>query len=321
VAELTIIIPAYNEELALEETLETLKPFARQNNWDILVVNDGSTDGTARILAGISGIWFISHSYNKGYGASLKTGIGAASSPLIAFYDADGQHRPEDVVGMMQSFKSKNCDMLVGERGKDSHRDWLRRPGKWLLGKVANYLAERKIPDLNSGLRIIKRETIIPLLHLFPNGFSFSTTSTIAFFNLGFSVAYYPIKVNKRVGKSSVKQLKHGTAVIMLMIRLILLFNPLKIFLPASMYLFIIGMVYEIIWGIFLIPTNVRLIPAAFFTILTSVLVFFFGLVVDQISELRKHLSLKSFNKNELPQTMDSAVIPVDKTSNQEPST
>ena len=317
-AELTIIIPAYNEELALRETIETLTPIALRNNWDILVVNDGSTDRTAVILAGIPGIRFISHTYNKGYGASLKTGINAASSPLIAFYDADGQHRPTDVEEMMRYFKSHNCDMLVGERGKDSHRDWLRRPGKWLLAKVANYLAEHKIPDLNSGLRIIKREIMIPLLHLFPNGFSFSTTSTIAFFNLGFSVDYYPIKVNKRIGKSSVKQFKHGTTVILLMIRLILLFNPLKIFLPVSLYLFIIGMLYEIIWGIFLIPNNVRLIPAAFFTILTSILVFFFGLVVDQISELRKHLSLKSFDKSEVPRVIETASLSADKNPNRE---
>ncbi len=307
--ELTVVIPAYNEELALADTLAALIPVARRNHWDILVVNDGSTDDTGAVLTGIPDIRYISHPYNKGYGASLKTGIGAAFSPWIAFYDADGQHRPADLENMARHNKTHQSDMVVGARGKDSYRDKRRSVGKWLLKKIANRLAERKIPDLNSGLRIVKRDTIIPMLHLFPNGFSFSTTSTIAFFNLGFAVEYYPIKVNKRVGKSSVKQFKDGAGIIILMIRLILLFNPLRVFLPASFYLLVVGLIYEVIWGILLSPLHPRLIPAAFFTILTSILVFFFGLVVDQISELRKHLSLKSFPSAEslAPQTPDAA--------------
>jgi glycosyltransferase involved in cell wall biosynthesis len=285
---LTIIIPAFNEELGIESTIRKVLPLAQKHNWIILVINDGSVDKTAGVLKKLSGIEIIDHPYNKGYGASLKTGILQAETELIAFYDADGQHNPDDLENLFNNFQ--NYDMLIGMRAKNSHQDWLRRPGKWVLTKVANLLTGNKIPDLNSGLRIIRRDIIIKMLHLFPQGFSFSTTSTIAFMNLGYNVGYYPIVVNKRVGTSTVKQFKHGSASIMLMLRLIVLFNPLKVFMPACIFLFIFGTIYEIIFGIILLlPDNFRLIPAAFFMILTSILIFFFGLVVDQISELRKH--------------------------------
>jgi glycosyltransferase involved in cell wall biosynthesis len=285
---LSIIIPAFNEEMGIESTINYLLPIAQKNDWRILVINDGSVDKTAEILKTMMEIEVINHPYNKGYGASLKTGIISSDSELVAFYDADGQHNPQDLENLFNSFK--NYDMLIGMRGKNSHHDSLRKPGKWVLSKVANLLTGNKIPDLNSGLRIIRRDIIIKMLHLFPQGFSFSTTSTIAFMNLGYNVGYYPIVVNKRMGSSTVKQLKHGSDTIMLMLRLIVLFNPLKVFMPASIFLFIFGTIYEIIFGIvLLLPDNFRLIPAAFFMILTSILIFFFGLVVDQISELRKH--------------------------------
>jgi len=282
---LTIIIPAYNEELGIKATIENLLPFAQKHDWRILIVNDGSKDNTEAIISSIKNVDTINHSYNKGYGAALKTGIRAAETDYIAMYDADGQHNPEDLEAMWQN--DENYDMLIGERGKDSHQDWMRKPGKWMLAKIANFLTERKIPDLNSGLRIIKREILINRLHLFSNAFSFSTTSTVALMNLGYNIKYFPIKVNKRVGTSTVRQFKHGTNTIMLILRLIMLFNPLKVFLPVSGFLFICGIVYELIWGIILIE-GVSLLPTAILLLISSLLVFFFGLIADQISEIRK---------------------------------
>ena len=283
---ITVIIPAYNEEEGIANTINTLKEYGLDKGWKIIVVNDGSTDDTKAILESIPDITLINHPYNKGYGASLKTGILNANTELISFYDADGQHRPEDLDKMLQEFGK--YDMLVGQRGKDSHQEWIRKPGKWVLSKVANILAERKIPDLNSGLRIIKRSIISKMLFLFPDGFSFSTTSTIAFINMGYSVGYHPIIVNKRIGKSTVKQLKHGTSTLMLILRLIVLFNPLKVFLPVSFSLMGLGVIYEIFWGILLID-GIKLIPGALLLILAGLLIFFFGLLADQISEIRKH--------------------------------
>jgi glycosyltransferase involved in cell wall biosynthesis len=288
---LTIIIPAYNEELGIASTLEALLPLAKQNNWSIIVVNDGSNDNSQQILENISGIKLIKHPHNKGYGAALKTGIKAASSDYIAMYDADGQHNPSDLESMWSNIG--NNDMLVGERGKNSHKDWIRVPGKWVLGKTANFLTGIKIPDLNSGLRIIKRDILINRLHLFSNSFSFSTTSTVALINLGYLVEYFPIKVNKRIGTSTVKQLKHGSNTILLILRLVMLFNPLKVFLPTSFILIFFGVIYEIIWGIVL-NTGVSLLPTAVFLLISGVLIFLFGLIADQISEIRKQQIVNS---------------------------
>lgn len=286
--EFTIIIPVFNEDAAIESTLNELIQFPKAKDWNIVVVNDGSTDNTKSILEKFSNLKIINHPYNKGYGAALKSGIKNSDTDLICFYDADGQHNPADVKNLLDNIGS--FDMLVGERGKDSYKEWIRKPGKWLLSKVANFLAGKKIPDLNSGLRVIRRDIISGLLHLFPDGFSFSTTSTIAFINLGYNLGYFPIKTKKRTGKSTVKQIRHGSNVLLLILRLIILFNPLKVFIPISFSLIIIGMIYEVYQGIILLGfEKARLIPGAFFLIITGILIFFFGLVVDQISEMRKH--------------------------------
>ena len=275
---LTVIIPAYNEAKGIRQTVIDLGTSARKFNWTILVINDGSTDNTVNELRDIPDLTIINHPYNKGYGASLKTGINYAETDLVALYDADGQHRPEDLERLYKGLG--DYDMIIGERGKDSHHDRMRKPGKWILSKTANFLTGRKIPDLNSGLRIIRKDIIKKLLHLFPDGFSFSTTSTIAFINMGYNVGYIPIKVNRRKGKSSVKQIKHGSGILLLILRLIVLFNPLKVFIPVSLFLFLAGFIYEIIYGIILIP-GIKILPAALLAFISGILVFFFGLVVD----------------------------------------
>jgi len=283
---LTIIIPAYNEELAINSTLQELTILTTKNEWNIIVVNDGSTDKTREIVEKYDEVRLINHPYNKGYGASLKTGIKSAETDIVAIYDSDGQHTPEDLEKLYENYQS--YDMIIGERQKESHQEWLRKPGKFLLSKIANFLTGVKIPDLNSGLRIINRDIIIKILHLFPDGFSFSTTSTIAFLNLGYNVKYIPILTRKRIGKSTVKQLKHGSSVLLLILRLIVLFNPLKVFIPTSIFLFVLGLIYEIIYGIIMIPNEVRFIQGALFIMIASVIIFFFGILVEQISELRK---------------------------------
>lgn len=280
-SKLTIIIPAYNEEIGIGQTLDTLLPIAKKNNFEVIVINDGSTDNTSGI-AQKKNVRIINHSRNKGYGAALKSGIKAASTPYVGLYDADGQHNPEDLVNLWNNLGDK--DMIVGMRGKDSHQEWLRKPGKWVLKKTANFLTGVKIPDLNSGLRIIKRECLITRLHLFSDSFSFSTTSTVAFMNMGLYVDYYPIKVSKRVGKSTVRQLKHGSKTFMLILRMVILFNPLKVFIPTSLFLMIGG----IGWGIYGFITFSRFSNSAILISLTGLLFFFMGLISDQISTLNK---------------------------------
>jgi glycosyltransferase involved in cell wall biosynthesis len=283
---LTIIIPAYNEAMAISKTIEDLKHFAEKNKWKIVVVNDGSSDNTKKILSKAEGITVKDHKINRGYGASLKTGINEAKTKLVAFYDADGQHDPKDLEKLWNSYEDH--DMIVGKRSKGSHFLLSRAPGKWVLSKVANFLTGQKIPDLNSGLRIVRREVISKYLDLFPDGFSFSTTSSIALLSDKREVAYIPIKTRKRIGKSSVNQIRDGFSTILLILRLISLFNPLKVFLPASFFLIFIGVIYEIIWGYFL-STHLRLLPGALLTILTGIILFFFSLIMDQISQMRRN--------------------------------
>lgn len=283
---LTVIIPAYNEEEAISGTIENLKPFIEKYRWNILVVNDGSTDRTKEVLSGLGFIKVIDHKLNRGYGASLKTGIQNSETEIISFLDADGQHDPKDLEKMWLAYNDQ--DMIVGERVKGSHISLIRAPGKFILSKTANFLTGRKIPDLNSGLRIVKKDTLVKYLHLFPEGFSFSTTSTIALLSDKKTVDYFPIQTRKRLGKSSVSQIRDGFNTLLLILRLIVLFNPLKVFIPSSFFLVIIGMIYEIIWGYILSP-HIRLLPGALMTILTGIIIFFFALIMDQISQIRRN--------------------------------
>lgn len=283
---LTIIIPAYNEEKAIGKTLESLLPAAEKNGWKIIVVNDGSPDATLKKIEEFASVKVLNHKINRGYGASLKTGINASETELIAFYDADGQHEPQELEKLWNAWKDQ--DMIVGQRVKGSHFSLSRAPGKWVLGKTANFLAGRKIPDLNSGLRIVKKDLIKKYLQLFPDGFSFSTTSTIALLGDKREVEYVPIKTAKRTGKSSVNQIKDGFNTMLLILRLIVLFNPLKVFIPASFFLILISLIYEILWG-YVFSAHLRMLPGALLTFLTGIIIFFFALIMDQVSQIRRN--------------------------------
>lgn len=279
---ISIVIPAYNEEAGIKSTISRLITFIEKKDWEIIVVNDGSTDDTKIQLKNFSQITVIEHPYNKGYGAAIKTGISNANGQVVVLFDADGQHDPADVPRLLD--KLPYYDMVVGKRTKDSKQDWLRRPGKFLLRLTANLLTEKKIPDLNCGLRAIKRDVIIEMLELFPEGFSFSTTSTIAFYKMGYNVCYVPVTTRERIGKSSVRQVKHGPEVLLLILRLITLFSPLKIFINAAIAMFSIGVIYQIEE---IIRKGFHIVNGALLLIIAGILVFLFGLMADQISSLR----------------------------------
>jgi len=257
---------------------------AHAPEFTIIVVNDGSTDGTAKTLAGIPGITVLRHKKNKGYGAALKTGIRSASTDFVMTYDSDGQHRPEDAVAIANFLKNGDFDLAVGARGANSYQVPIRRPGKWLLTKVANHLARTKIPDLNSGLRAFRRSAILRYLHIMPDGFSFSTTSTLAMFNGGYVVEYHPINVAKRLGKSTVK-LQDGLDTLMLIIRIMVLFQPLRFFTPISMFFMVVGGTKGFFWDWLYRQGGVT--TSSLLVFVTGVLVFCLGVLSDQISSLR----------------------------------
>lgn len=282
--ELTVIIPVYNEEKAIRQTLGELLTAIGSKSWQIIVVNDGSADQSAAILEDFQErLQIIHHPYNRGYGAALKTGIRAADSELLAIYDADGQHRPEDLLHLFE--KIAGFDMVIGKRAPGSRADILRMPGKWVLTHAANFIVGQKIADINSGLRIFRRPFIRKVLHLMPDGFSFTSTSTVAALKMGFLVDFYPIQTRRRIGTSTVRQVRHGPLVLMLILRLVVLFSPLRIFIPVAMALAGIGLVY----ATYVIATvRLTLANGALLCMLAALMIFFFGLVVDQISLMRR---------------------------------
>jgi len=279
--EITIIIPAYNEEEGIADVITRLKKLPEK--YGILVVDDGSTDDTYKI-ARAAGVKVIRHPYNKGYGAALKTGIRNVKADVVLLMDADGQHHPGDIKKLTQHIGE--YDMVVGARTKKSKVSLLRRPGKRILSITANYLAGMKIPDLNSGFRALKKNVAMEYLHILPNTFSFSTTITLALINAGFSVKYVPIEAPKRIGTSKIKPFRDGFNFIMLIIRTVVLFNPLKVFLPISAILFGVGFFYL---G-YELALHLNVPDSAVFLIVSSILIFFFGILADQISSMRREI-------------------------------
>lgn len=284
---ISIIIPAHNEEKSIRNVLKGLNDW--RNRAEIIIVDDGSTDCTGD-LAEQAGYRVIRHRINKGYGAALKTGIRACSGDIVVMMDADSEHNAAQIAKLIDNFGDN--DMVVGARAKGSHFPLIRRPGKWLLSKVANYLAETEIPDLNSGFRAFRKDVAKLFLHILPNGFSFTTTLTLALFKEGYNIAYVPITTAPRVGTSTVHPIRDGINTLMLIIRIIALFDPIKVFLPTSIALFLLGVLYWIGSGIFRYVQHIE--PAfhiptgAMLVMLSSIIVFMFGILADQVSAIRR---------------------------------
>lgn len=238
---LSIVVPAYNEKdgclPVLKQLIATMED--SELEYEIIVVDDGSTDGTSDILRELEGaITLISHDRNLGYGASLKTGIRNSQYDLIAITDADGTYPNErlpELVGMMDGQA-----MVVGARiGKSVKIPLIRRPAKWAINQLANYLSQTKIPDLNSGLRVMRREVLDKYIRLLPSGFSFTTTITLAMLTNGYPVRFEAIDYEHRSGSSKIKPIRDTLNFIQLIIRTVMYFDPLRIFVPLSVMLLI----------------------------------------------------------------------------------
>jgi glycosyltransferase involved in cell wall biosynthesis len=278
----SIVVPAFNEEEGLARVLDGLAGWQGRGA-EIIIVDDGSTDHTAEV-ARQAGVRVIRHRSNKGYGAALKTGIRAASGEIIVTLDSDGQHDPCDIERLIAELPE--CDMVVGMRGKSSHTPSIRKPGKWILVRVANYLAQTDIPDLNCGFRAVRATTLNRFLHILPNGFSFSTTLTLALFKEGYNVSYIPITAAPRTGHSTVRPLHDGFNTILLIVRTIALFDPLQVFLPASALLFLVGVSYWILDSLYVHRPNIP--SGAVILLVSAVVVFMFGILADQVSAIRR---------------------------------
>jgi glycosyltransferase involved in cell wall biosynthesis len=247
---------------------------------EILVVDDGSSDATAE-RACEAGARVIRHPYNKGNGAAVKTGVRHAAGDYILIVDADGQHSPDDAQRLVA--RLGEYDLVIGARSPASQATVGRRTGNALLNSLAGYLSGRPIPDLTSGFRAARRECLREFLHLLPNGFSTPTTTTLAFIRAGYNVTFEPIEARRRSGQSKIRLARDGTRFLLILLKIITLFSPLRIFLPASTFAFAVGALY----GIVNFALAGRIPNGAVVLILFAVIVFLVGLVSEQIAALR----------------------------------
>ncbi len=242
--DVTVLVPAYNEELSIKETILRLQRVLNAIDAvsEIIIVNDGSTDDTSLIVKKISNVKLIEHAGNRGYGASLKTGLKAARGEWVLIVDADGTYPIEDFPRFWK--ERTGYDMVVGARDpKSQHISWTRKPGKMVLSFLANYLVGKKIPDLNSGMRLFKKELAMEFYHLYPQGFSFTITITLASLVNNYEVKYIPIHYSTRQGKSKMNVIRDGLNFIGLILRVITYFNPSKLLLPLGTFLILLGVI------------------------------------------------------------------------------
>jgi len=274
----SIVIPAFNEAESIASVVADLQRVA---GWhEILVVDDGSSDDTGA-LATAAGARVMRHPYNIGNGAAVKTGIREATGTFVLIVDADGQHQASDavrLVGHLDTF-----DLVVGARSSGTQANAVRRLGNSTLNWLASYLAGRRIPDLTSGFRAARRERLVEFLHLLPNGFSTPTTTTLAFLKAGYSVTFERVDAARRVGRSKIRLGADGMRFFLILLKVITIFSPLRIFLPVSALAFLIGTAY----GAWTIVTQSHVTNSSVLLIVLSVVTFLFGLVSEQISSLR----------------------------------
>lgn len=279
---ISIVIPAFNEEEGIRHGLERITEMQYHNRYEVIYVDDGSSDRTFDIISEYP-VNCVRHNFNKGYGAALKTGIRKASGDKIVILDSDGQHDPKYIDTLINMLDDH--DMVIGERTDDSFQVKRRQGGKRLIRMIGEFLVEQKLPDYNSGFRGFDRKLITEMLHIMPNGFSFSTTSTLAFLKEGYTIGTFPIVVEERIGRqSNVKFMKDGSKTILLLLRIIMLFNPLKLFFPTSILFFSLG----ILWGIAGFFIADRFPNSATLVTMMGVFIFFFGLIADQVAMLNR---------------------------------
>ena len=277
-AQTSVVIPAFNEDASIGAVVRDL---AAAERWlEILVIDDGSHDETGA-RAAAAGARVIRHPYNKGNGAAVKSGIRQAAGVFILIADGDGQHRPADAARLVSQLGA--YDLVVGARSVTTQASLARRLGNATLNRLASYLTEQPIPDLTSGFRAARRECLLEFIHLLPNGFSTPTTTTLAFLRAGYSVRFEPIEAAQRVGLSKIRLGADGFNFFLILLKVITIFSPLRIFAPISAAAFLLGAAY----GAWTIATQSHVTNSSVLLILLSVVILLVGLVSEQISTLR----------------------------------
>lgn len=275
---LSIILPARQEAIALRGLLPRLK--AAQPSAQIIVVNDGSTDETEALCAQ-HGVECVSRPYSMGNGAAIKAGARYASGDILVFMDADGQHAPEDIEALVRKL-DEGFDMVVGARSWGHHANLGRGLANSFYNALATWISNCEVRDLTSGFRAVRASKFREVLYLLPNGFSYPTTSTMAFLRSAYPVAFVPIDVSERIGKSHIRPIKDGVRFLLIIFRIATLYSPLKLFFPASALFFVTGLSYYC----YTLLKYERFTNMSLLLFSASVIIFLIGLVSEQITAL-----------------------------------
>ncbi len=275
---ISVIIPAKNEATGLDKVLPAVRNIL--GGAELIVVNDGSSDNTGKVAADYADK-VINHPHPMGNGAAVKAGARAATGEVFIFMDADGQHSPEDIPGLIEKL-NQDYSMVVGARHSSTHANLFRRIANFIYNRLASYLTNQSIKDLTSGFRAVCADDFRAFLYLLPNGFSYPTTITMALSRSGKTITYIPIKAGKRSGKSHINLIKDGIRFFVIIFKISALYSPLKIFAPASLLCFILGSSYYL----YTYLTDGRFTNMGLLLFVVAMLVFMIGLVSEQITTL-----------------------------------
>jgi glycosyltransferase involved in cell wall biosynthesis len=286
--ELSIIIPVYNEKGAIEETIHQVLALMKKTNikHELILVNDGSVDGSGEIIQKylrknrLKNVFLCNHTHNRGYGASLKTGISKAKYNNICITDADATYPNERIPEMLDIYLEGSYDMVVGKR-PFKKLPTLTKPAKIFLTSLASYLAGKKIDDINSGLRIFRKDVITKFFNIISEGFSFTTTSTLAMITNGYNIRYIDIDYLKRKGKSKIHPIRDTLNFVQIIIRTVLYFNPLKIFVPLSLILLFLGIAVFVAG----LPSGLKLKTPFVVLFVSSIHMLSIGMIADLIDK------------------------------------
>jgi glycosyltransferase involved in cell wall biosynthesis len=290
--DLTIVIPAYNEEQALSTFLPELLDYCRKTGCKLIIVNDGSRDGTKEFLNRYADPAFfvpIHHKVNRGYGGAIKSGMSATKTPLVITIDADGQHRLEDVTALYDSLRKNDADMVIGRRKK--HKESLyRKTGKAIIRFIASLLMPIPIHDLNSGMKIYATNLVKQYMHLCPDNMALSDIITLIFINQRHLVLEHPITVAPRTTGTSTISIRTAFDTVLEIVHVATMFDPMRIFFPPAIFF----LLFSAVWGIPIILRGEGVSVGTLFLFVTGLIFFFLGLLAEQLALIRKNLNLSA---------------------------